>query len=226
MSGTRRGAPLIALVAAVAMVGLAFGGCAFAKEQPTPIVVVVTPSPTAVPTPAPTAVPVATPIEVPTDSPSPTESPTATTPVVHAMPASFCTGTANNKAFWAEVAGKVSWDVYCPVFPAGWFVKTGNYETGAGGKVTMTYKGPSGAIVELDEGNFCFGAADICGPSATTVGPVFLADLPATLVTLRGGGNAIYVAPGTTHAYLLSGTGISQQTLLSFAATLSKVSGP
>jgi hypothetical protein len=220
----RRGARLIGLALAVAAVSLALGGCVPGRSQPTPIVVMLTPSPAPPSTPAPTATPEPTPIETPTEVPSPTESPAPTAPIVHAMPASFCTGTSHNQAFWAEAASKVSWDVYCLVLPSGWILKTGSYATGAGGKITTTYKGPSGAILELNEGNFCFGAADICGPSATTVGPVFLADLPATLVTLPGGGNAIYVAPGTTRAYLLSGTGISQQTLLSFAAALSKVS--
>jgi hypothetical protein len=223
MPTTRRGARLIGMAVAIAAVSLTLG-CAPRKYDPTPIVVYVTPSPTASPSATPSPSPTIAAVETPTEVPSPTASPAPTAPLVPAMPASLCTGTADNKSFWAEVASKMSWDVYCPVFPSGWFVKTGSYDTGAGGKVTMTYKGPSGAIVTLNEGNFCFGAADICGPSATTVGPVFLADLPATLVTLPGNGNAIYVAPGTAHAYLLSGTGISQATLLSFAAALSKVS--
>ncbi len=227
MSATRRGARLIGLTAALAVVSLAFGGCAPAKAQPTPIVIIVTSAPTPSHTAAPTATPLATSLATATDapgeSPTPEASPTATAPIVPALPSSLCSGTADNKSFWSQAANKMSWDVYCPVFPAGWAVKAGNFEQGAGGKITMTYKGPRSAIVELDEGNFCFGAADVCGPSATTVGPVFLADMAATLVTLQGGGNAIYVAPGTTHAYLLSGTGIAQETLLSFAAALSKV---
>ena len=41
MSGTRRGARLSGLVVAVAALSLAFGGCGFTKQQPTPIVIVV-----------------------------------------------------------------------------------------------------------------------------------------------------------------------------------------
>jgi hypothetical protein len=221
MLAKRGGKRLIGLVASTALVGLIVVGCVPGKVEPTPIIVVVTPSPT------PIATPRVTPTHSPTPAPSPieTSTPEATTtpPIATEVPATTCTGSASNQAFWAEAAGKMSWDVYCPVLPSGWYVKTGNYSQPGGGQIQMTFKGPGTATLEVDEGAFCIGSGASCAPSLGSLGTANFADRPGALESRVGGGFALYVAPGTSKAYTLIGTGMSQSKFVELAAALAKV---
>jgi hypothetical protein len=210
-----------------------------AKAVPTPIYVFVSP--------APTDTPVETP--APSDTPSPTDSPTlGPTPVVvggagtptgpgaspgaspsatsattgTAAPASVCTGTASNKAFWAQVARQFRWDVYCAVLPAGWGVKTGSYNSASPGDVTVTYGGPGGATLQLKEGAFCTLGADKCAPLTAPLGSAYFGDLAGTL-DAASGGFAVHVNPGTTLAYSVTSSGLSQENFVAIASALVKV---
>jgi hypothetical protein len=216
---------LVGIAAVLTVAGLVGGGCSAAKSQSTPIVVAsvapadgTTKSPSATLTPLPT--PPATPVEEAT--PAGFTGP----PVVIAVPATTCTGSTDNQAFWADVAGKFSWDAYCPVLPPRWYVSAGNYEQPAGGKLKMAYKGPGGATLEVDEGSFCTADALACAPSSGALGSANFGDLAGSLDSLSGGGLALYVAPGTARAYTLTGTGLSQETFVSIAAALVKVAKP
>jgi hypothetical protein len=223
----RRGTRLAGLVAAAVVAGLVVGGCAFAKSQPSPIVVVVSPGPTvtvldtSMPTTLPsvaTAVPSATVALSPTPSPSPTAPPHAP-----AVPATACTGSADNQAFWASASADMSWDVYCPVLPSGWFVSKGSFEAAAGGTVSMSMNGPSGARLSIQEGAFCTTDAGACSPHSGVVGTANFGDLPGTLNTLSGGELALYVNPGSKTGYTLTGSGVSQAGFVSIAAAMVKV---
>ena len=85
------------------------------------------------------------PSEEPTAEPTDEASPSA-------GPASACSGTAENKDFYAAAAAAVQWTVYCPVLPKGWFVVTGRYRLAGGGRLEISYRGPSGASFTLREG--------------------------------------------------------------------------
>jgi hypothetical protein len=215
---------LIGLATSMAMVGLVVAGCVPGKAQPTPVIIVITPTPITSATPSPTP--------LPTVAPTPIETPTTVVPTpvptLAAVSADVCTGSVDNKTFWGIVAGKMRWDVYCAVLPSGWRVAItgGSYDTAAGGKVTMRYAGPGGATLQLDEGAFCIGSATICAPSSGVVGEANFGDLPGSLVSLDGGGLALYVAPGTAKAYKLTATGVTQEKLMAIASTLAKVAKP
>jgi len=217
------GTCMTGFVAAVTVVGLVVGGCTAAKSQPTPIVVVVTasPAPSATHTPSVTPTPLPTPPATPMESATP-EPPTAP-PVAPAVPATTCTGSADNQAFLADVASKMAWDVYCPVLPSGWYLTDGNYEQPNGGKLKLLFTGPGGATIEVDEGSFCLTDMTTCAPSAGNLGSANFGDLSGSLDSLPGGSLGIHVAPGTNRAYTLIGMGVTQDSFVSIAAALVKV---
>ena len=66
-----------------------------------------------------------------------------------------CSGSAENRDFFAAAAQAFTWDVYCAVLPAEWFVDTGSFRLADGGMLVVTYKGPGGARIELREGATC-----------------------------------------------------------------------
>jgi hypothetical protein len=216
----RRAVRLIGLVAAATVIALVAGGCA--RSKPTPIIIVITPRPTATPTATP--VPTASPTPTATIVSTPTPQPTLTPPPAAAVSATTCTGTANVKDFWAKASTAMSWDVYCAVLPSGWHA-SGSPAGGYGepdDTIWMTYTGPSGERLRVDEGAFCTNGAATCGPG-TLVGPTTFGDMLGTLNTLSGGGFAVYVRPGTARGYYLQGTGPSQDAIASFAAAFVKV---
>jgi hypothetical protein len=221
MIARRAGIGMIGFAAVVAAAGLVVGGCTAAKAQPTPIVVFITASPTSLRTAA------ISPTQLPTVAPTPIEqaTPAASTapPAATAVPSSTCTGSVANQAFLAEVAAKMSWDVYCPVLPSGWYFTSGTYEQPYGGRLKMTFKGPGDATLEVDEGSFCVTDASTCSPNTATIGSANFGDLPGSLDSLSSSSLVIYVTPGTPVAYTLIATGLSQEQFVSTAATFAKV---
>jgi hypothetical protein len=198
--------------------------------KPTPIIIytTATPRPTAPPTPVPTPTPIPTPTPVPTDTPvpgSPTPVPTAKptgTPGPSPTGVAACSGTATQQAFFADAANKLPFGVYCGVLPGGWYFTAGNYTQPSGGIFNVTYKGPGGAQIVIQEGAFCTGGAVTCSPHDAALGSAKFGGMAGTLVSV-GSGFAIYVAPGTAAAYTAKGTGISQATFVSITAGLVKV---
>lgn len=175
------------------------------------------------------------PTAAPTKAPSPTAEPTATLPPVPSPTANGggaaagCSGTAANRDFFAAVAQGVSWQVYCAVLPAGWFIETGNYQLGSGGRLMVAYKGPNGARLTLQEGAFCTSGASACSPHDKEIGPARFGDRTGTLVTLGSNqprdGYAVYVAPGAAQSWAATGTNVSQDAFQAIVAALNAV-GP
>lgn len=117
-------------------------------------------------------------------------------------PASACSGTAENQDFYAAAAAAVAWTVYCPVLPKGWFVVTGRYRLAGGGRLEISYRGPSGASFTLREGAFC-GDPDGCVPAGTNLGPAGFGSLSGALISADDGSWAIVVDPGANPSWLL-----------------------
>jgi hypothetical protein len=235
------------LVAAFGLVAVAAAACVPARAVPSPIIVIVTNAPDS-PSDTPSATPASSPTPEPTQAASPTIGPTpvvvgsaspsvasdavasalaAATPTpaaqrATALPASACSGSQANKNFFAQVARELSWDVYCAILPSGWGVRSGGYEGTAPGSVTVSYAGPGGATLALREGAFCTSGAAACAPRTAELGTAGFGDLPGSLAAVSGG-FAVYVNPGTTHAYSLAGTGMSQETFVAIAAALVRV---
>ncbi len=159
--------------------------------------------------------------EPPVESAEPSAEPSAS-----AAPgaADDCTGTDANRQFFASVAQAVDWTVLCAALPKGWFVSTGSYRLANGGKLIVSYKGPSGATLDLSEGTYCsFPGA--CVPGGTEIGDAAMGPLTGTMIAIDGGGYAVVVDPGAEQGWLLEAHGIDEATTRDFAAALVEVAG-
>lgn len=87
----------------------------------------------------------------------------------------------------------------------------------------MVFKVSGGASVEIDEGSFCTTGAATCSPHDASLGKSAFGDLLGDLDTISGGGFVIYVNPGTAKAHSITGSGMSQETFVVYAAALAKV---
>ena len=172
--------------------------------------------------PAPTGEPDASASASASDEPSaePTESETPSS-TAGSGPAAACAGSDDNRDFYASVAEAVDWAVYCPVLPARWFVAEGHYGLAGGGRMTIAYKGPGGASIELDEGVVCADGA--CAPSGTDLGEAAFGDMDGTLWGVGSDGFEVVVAPTSTASWVLSTTGLSQDDARAIAADLVRV---
>jgi hypothetical protein len=227
------GRVLVVLLVASALVA-ACGGTASSppSASPTPAPGSASPAPTDAATPAPTddATPSAelTPSEEPTEEPTdePTASPGATpSPGATASPgsAAACAGNDNNRAWFESLARAVDWDVYCPVLPAGWFVVTGNYSLRGGGKMDITYRGPSGQRLEILEGAYCAGVTG-CPPAGPDGEAASFGNRPAQLLGAAGGGWVV-VATGGDVNWQATGIGMDGPTLAAHTAAFVLVDG-
>ncbi len=165
----------------------------------------------------------------PTASTAPTDSQTpsgSAEPAASAVPggADACSGSDANRAFYANLARSVSWQVFCAVLPKGWFVSSGSYRLANGGKLLISYKGPGGATLSLSEGAFCSDGSG-CVPAGTDTGDAAFGSLAGTLVTVDAGGFAIVAARGQTPSWLMVTQGLDQATTVSFGAALAEVAG-
>jgi hypothetical protein len=206
--------PLLPLVAGAALLaGACLDGGADATLAPTAAAsLAASPSPEASFTsPAPTDVPTASPTPTETATNQPPPSPSAEGVVAD------CTGTDDNRTFYATAATNLDWPVYCPALPARWFVSTGSYSGGGGGRLVIDYKGPGGATLSVQQGAFCEDG-DGCVGSGSDVGAAAFGDQTGTLVSLDDGGFAIVVDRGANPSWLAIGTGLDEATFRGFAA--------
>jgi hypothetical protein len=175
------------------------------------------PEPSAPPSEAPPSEPVS-------PKPDPTDAETAepATPEP-AGSASACTGSDDNRAFYADLAPRVTWALYCPVLPRGWSVVTGQYRLADGGRLEITYRGPDGAGLMLQEGSFCPGDAD-CTPEGEDRGTTAFGDREGTLIA-TGDGWAVVVDRGERPSWLLTVSGVGEDAARTIAADLARVEG-
>jgi hypothetical protein len=159
----------------------------------------------------------------PSLTPEPTASPTDETGASASPGAEGsvdgCTGTDDNRAFFAKAARDLDWPVYCAALPARWFVSTGSYSRASGGKLEISYKGPNGARFELHEGAFC-AASDGCVPAATGSGYGTFGDQAATIVELEDGRVAAVVDRGERISWLALGDGLGADDFATITSVL------
>jgi hypothetical protein len=222
MSGGRGRVRQLVIALTLVVFGLGTAACGLSASKPTPIIVVIVDTPT--PAPLPTTSPAASPTLAAT--PTLAAEPTPTAPPLVVVAASGCTGSAANKAFIAEVAGKMTWNVYCGVMPSGWAFSGGTYELAAGGRMRMAYRGPSGGILEVQEGAFCITDAAACSPRVATLQSVWMGQTPGTMVSRSDGKLAVYVSPGTPQAYEIVAAGVTQENLAAIVSVFAQVSKP
>jgi hypothetical protein len=167
-------------------------------------------APSSVLTPAPTVAPTASPTPAETPTESPTFSPEANS-------VEGCTGTDDNRAFFAEAAADLDWPVYCPALPVRWSVATGSYSGQGVGRLVISYNGPGGAGLSLHQGAFC-DDGDGCVAAGTDSGDAPFGDQTGTMVVLDGGGYAIVVDRGAHPSWLAVGQGLDEATFRAFVA--------
>ncbi len=222
--GPRTGPAALIFLVALALLVAACGTTA--TRTPAPPSGSAAASPSGEPTPtgessgAPTEEPTGEASEPPTGEPSaePTESPAAS-----GAPggAADCSGNDDNRDFFVAVARAVAWDVYCAVLPAGWFVDAGQFRLAGGGKMTIAYKGPAGARLEVREGTYCAGV-DGCIPAGPDAGTASFGGRSARLVD-AGGGAWLVVAEGGDVNWEAKGTGMGAAVVASLTAAFVKV---
>lgn len=139
-------------------------------------------------------------------------------------PAAACSGTDDNRTFFASVAADVGWTLYCPVLPSGWFVQTGEYHLASGGRMDISYRGPSGRRLELHEGAFC-SDDDGCVPAGSDAGDASFGGMSGALVALDDGGWAIVVDRGASISWLAVVTGVDEAGARSIGEALVPVEG-
>jgi hypothetical protein len=215
-------------------VGLTVGGCKGSEQTPQVIYTTLptdtaetTPEITPETTPSPTAELTETPAATPT--PSPTAAPTPTTepmPTGTGLRGDSCAGSAGNKEFWAAAAGAMSWAVYCPTWlPSHWHLGSesgsASYSRATGQVLAHYTNTPTGSgSIYVKQGAFCTSS---CDPNTGSLGSAAFGDHSGTLYSISGGGFAIYISPGASHGYTISGTGLSQSQFVQMAAQLGKV---
>jgi hypothetical protein len=137
--------------------------------------------------------------------------------------ADACSGTAENRDFYAALAASVAWDVYCPVLPPGWFVDSGSYRLSNGGQLSITYRGPDGARLVVREGSYCAGLPD-CAPSGTDAGSARFGERDARLLDLGDGSWLVVVASaGGDVDWQATGSGMDGSALTGYAAAFARV---
>jgi hypothetical protein len=178
------------------------------------------PTATAEPTEAPTEPATEPPTEPPTEAPTtgPTDTPA---PTASPGSAAACAGSDDNRAWFAGLARSVSWDLYCPVLPAGWFVVTGNYHLAGGGRMDITYRGPGGRRIEILEGAYCTGT-DGCPQTSPDAGPASFGDRAGRLIDADGGDWLVVVSGGSV-SWQAKGIGMDGPTLAGYTADFVKV---
>jgi hypothetical protein len=130
-----------------------------------------------------------------------------------------CSGSDENRDFYASMAGAVDWTVYCPVLPDGWFVNDGHYRLAGGGWMEISYDGPGDATVVLRQGAFC-SSGDDCVPGGQAIGDTPFADRTGVLIRADDSGWAIVAERGATISWLLVVHGLDEAGARAVAADL------
>ncbi len=176
----------------------------------------VAPSPS-IGTPDPNRSPSATP------EPGTEESPTPSPSGAVAGASASCAGSASVRDFFSDFADLVDWPVYCAVGQPGWSFETGEYRLKNGGHLTIAYKGPEGAHLQIQEGAFC-SSDDGCVPAGSESGEALFGDRQGSLLRLDGGGLALVVDRGSSLSWLAIGGNVDEETFRALCEGLHLVS--
>lgn len=181
---------------------------------------------------APTEPPASGPGESPTEAPpttpppatpEPAASPTAP-PTAGTGSAARCSGSDENRDFFASMAAAVDWTVYCTVLDDDWFVDDGRYRLAGGGWLEIGYDGPGDARLILRQGAFC-SESDGCVPAGREIGPTPFGDRAGTLIADDDGTWSVAVDRGANPSWLLVVDGLGESAVRSIAADLQAVPG-
>ena len=174
------------------------------------------------PAPAPPTETPASPEPPVSESPSPTTEPEPTAGDDGHL-GGECSGTDENLEFFVQFAAVVDWPVYCPVLPSGWFVGSGQWRQADGPRLEISYRGPGGAGLLLQQGAYCPGEGD-CVPPGDDLGETAFGDRAGRLIAAADGW-AVVVDRGDTPSWLLTLTGVGEAAARRIASDLLEVGG-
>jgi hypothetical protein len=122
------------------------------------------------------------------------------------------------------MAGAVDWTVYCPVLPEGWFVDDGQYRLAGGGWMRISYEGPGGARILLQQGAFCAESGG-CVPAGHDIGEAAFGNRVGVIVAGDDGSVSTVVDRGAGISWLLTVTGLDEAGVRTISANLHAVAG-
>ena len=149
----------------------------------------------------------------PTKTPKPSALAAAS---LDAGTAAACTGSDDNRTFFAGVAAQVDWTVVCAVLPKRWFVSSGSFRLAKGGKLLISYKVRTGRRCPSRRAR---GAPTLPGASR----PARISGMPlwgrcrGRSSGSSGGGFAVSVGGGQPTSWLLETQGLDQATTVELA---------
>ncbi|MGZ8502542.1 MAG: hypothetical protein ACXWW6_06780 [Candidatus Limnocylindrales bacterium] len=135
-----------------------------------------------------------------------------------------CSGSDENRDFYASMATAVDWTVYCPVLPDGWFVDDGQYRLAGGGWMEIGYDGPGDARILLLQGAICASTAG-CTPVGTDVGETAFGDRVGVVVAGPDASWSVVVDRGAELSWLLVVRGVDEAGAKAIAADLLAIAG-
>lgn len=136
--------------------------------------------------------------------------------------AAACSGSDENRDFFASMAAAVDWTVYCPILPDAWFVEDGQYRLANGGWMEISYDGPGDARVELRQGALG-DAAGGCFPPGPRIDDAVFGDQAGVIVDVASGGWAVVVDRGEPICWMILATGLDESSTRAVAADLHAV---
>lgn len=170
----------------------------------------------------------------PTGDPSVTAGPTTPEPTETAATSSpagpstgtdraaACSGSDENRDFFASMAAAVNWTVYCPVLPDGWFVQDGHYRLANGGWMEIVYDGPGDAAISLRQGALGDTAGG-CFPPGPQLDTAAFGDQTGVLIDVSTGGWAVVVDRGEPICWVIVVAGLDEAGARTIAADLHAV---
>lgn len=164
-----------------------------------------------------------TPTEAPPSDATPSgEASAAPSGSPDAGAAAACTGSDDNRQFFADAAAAVDWTVVCAVLPTGWFVAKGVYRGNAGGKVLVSYSGRNGMAASISQGAWCT-EPDGCVADGTEIGPAKLGPMDGTLIKVDAKDYQVVVDKGQAISWVFEADGMGQQKAVALAAAAAVV---
>jgi hypothetical protein len=119
----------------------------------------------------------------------------------------------------------MSWAVYCPVLPVGWFLESGTYWLANDGQLEATYRGPGNVHIAVVEGNVCaeFGSdVERCAPRDAVIGPAQMGDRTGELGRLANG-LVLDVDRGADPSWRITGLGLTEDAFSAIGAAFLRV---
>lgn len=157
----------------------------------------------------------------PSAAPSASPEPSASAGASPSPDATGCSGSAENREFYAKAADTLPFDVYCADLPSGWSLVTASYRSAGGGKLEISYKGPGGATFVLRQGPDACTGVDGCPPSGSTLGEASFGDRAGTLLDTDAG-FAVDASEGATF-YIAETTVVGRETTTALTSALVKI---